>query len=224
MRITMEKIGIRRLLKGLGLVVILLLTVAFVLGFLSLQRTREIVSEDFQQQQLILAKTTARQIEDGLEFLRRELKILNYSPAIQYLEEVAWANRMKISFDDLSKLGVTEIVRLDFQGANAGRTYILGAKGPQILERQSHDSPEVAWAKDPANRGRIYQGPIILRPHGDHKTPFMIMATPVYEESLDESHPKATGNLDGVLLFKIDLAQFTGHYCANIRSGRTGYC
>ena len=52
----------------------------------------------------------------------------------------------------------------------------------------------------------------------------MIMATPVYEESVDESHPKATGNLDGVLLFKIDLAQFTGHYCANIRSGRTGYC
>jgi len=224
MRIPMDKINIRRLLTGLGLLVILLLVVAFVLGLLSLQRTREIVSEDFQQQQLILAKTTARQIEDGLEFLRRELKILNYSPAIQYLEEVAWANRMKVSFDDLHKLGVTEIVRLDFQGPNAGRTYILDAKGPRILERQSHDSPLVAWAKDPANRGKIYQGPIILQPNGDHKTPFIIMATPVYEESLDESHPKATGNLDGVLLFKIDLAQFTGHYCANIRSGRTGYC
>src|SRR5665647_2278329 len=224
MRIPMDKINIRRLLTGLGLIVILLLAVAFVLGLLSLQRTREIVSEDFQQQQLILAKTTARQIEDGLEFLRREFKILNYSPAIQYLEEVAWANRMKVSFDDLSKLGVTEIERLDFQGPNASRTYNLDAKGPHILERQSHDSPEVAWAKDPANRGKIYQGPIILQPHGDHKTPFMIMATPVYEESVDESHPKATGNLDGVLLFKIDLAKFTGHYCANIRSGRTGYC
>ena len=54
--------------------------------------------------------------------------------------------------------------------------------------------------------------------------PFLIMATPVYEESVDESHPKATGNLDGVLLFKIDASQFTGHYCADIRSGRTGYC
>ena len=224
MRIPMDKINIRRLLTGLGLLVILLLAVAFVLGLLSLQRTREIVSEDFQQQQLILAKTTARQIEDGLEFLRRELKILNYSPAIQYLEEVAWANRMKVSFDDLSKLGVTEIVRLDFEGANAGRTYILDAKGPRILERQSYDSPVVAWAKDPANRGRIYQGPIELEPRGDHKVPFFTMATPVYEESVDESHPKATGKLDGVLLFKVDASQFTGHYCAAIRSGRTGYC
>src|SRR5574340_142395 len=111
MGLQIAKLNIRQLLTGLGLLVVLLLAVAFVLGLLSLQRTREIVSEDFQQQQLILAKTTARQIEDGLEVLRRELKILNYSPAIQYLEEVAWANRMKVSFDDLSKLGVTAIER-----------------------------------------------------------------------------------------------------------------
>ena len=30
--------------------------------------------------------------------------------------------------------------------------------------------------------------------------------------------------MDGVLLFKIDASQFTGHYGAAIRSGRTGYC
>jgi two-component system NtrC family sensor kinase len=224
MGIPMQKINVRRLLTGLGLLVVLLLAVAFVLGLLSLQRTRDIVSEDFQQQQLILAKTTARQIEDGLEFLRRELKILDYSPAIQYLEEVAWANRMKVSFNDLAKLGVTEIVRIDFGGPNAGRTYMLDSKGPQVLENQAHDSAVVAWAQDPAHRGRIYQGPIELEPRGNHQIPFFIMATPVYEESVDESHPKATGNLDGVLLFKIDASQFTGHYCAEIRSGRTGYC
>jgi two-component system NtrC family sensor kinase len=220
----MDKISIRRLLKGLSLLVILLLAVAFVLGLLSLRRTSEIVSEDFQQQQLILAKTTARQIEDGLEFLRRELKILDYSPAIQYLETVAWANRMQVSFNDLAKLGVTEIIRLDFEGPKAGHTYILDAKGPHVLEQQSHDSAIVAWAKDPANRGRIYQGPIELEPRGDHKVPIFTLATPVYEESVDESHPKATGKLDGVLLFKVDASQFTGHYCAAIRSGRTGYC
>ncbi len=225
MRIPMDKINIRRLLKGLGLVVILLLAVAFVLGLLSLQRTREIVSEDFQQQQLILAKTTARQIEDGLEFLRRELKILNYSPAIQYLEEVAWANRMQVSFDDLSKLGVTAIERLDFAGPNAGHTYILDGDGPRIIDYNVNGTaPEVEWAKDPASRGRVYQGPVELKERGGQKTPFFIMATPVYEVSVDASHPKATGQLDGVLLFKIDAGQFTGHYCAGIRSGRTGYC
>ncbi len=218
------KFNIRRLLKGLGLLVVLLLAVAFVLGLLSLQRTREIVSEDFQQQQLILAKTTARQIEDGLEFLRRELKILDYSPAIQYLETVAWSNRMQVSFNDLSELGVTAILRVDFDGPHPGRAYILDATGPHVIDQDFTNFPEALWARNPANRGRIYQGPIEIQSQGDHKIPFFNLATPVYEDSVDESHPKATGKLDGVLVFKVDARQFTGHYCAGIRSGRTGYC
>ena len=220
----MEKIGFRRLLMVLGILIIGLLALAFILGILSLKRTQEIVSDDFQQQQLILAKATARQIEDGLAFLRRELRILAYSPAIQYLEDVAWANRMKVSFDELSKMGVVAIERIDFAGPQAGKAFVLDAGGPRLRHEDFTQAPEVTWAKNPDHRGKIYQGPIVLQPRGDHKAPFMIMATPVYEESVDESHPRATGNLDGVLLFKIDLSQFTGHYCANIRSGRTGYC
>ena len=220
----MKKINIRRLLKGLGSLVILLLAVAFVLGLLSLQRTREIVSEDFQQQQLILAKTTARQIEDALEFLRRELRILNYSPAIQYLETVAWANRMKVSFDDLSKLGVTAIERITFQAPGPDRAYILDANGARVVDQDFNGSPEAVWSRNPANRGRIYQGLVALPPQGNQKIPFFNLAMPVYEESVDESHPQATGKLNGVLLFKVDASQFTGHYCAGIRSGRTGYC
>jgi len=56
----MGKIGFRRLLTGLGILIIGLLALAFILGILSLNRTEEIVSDDFQQQQLILARATAR--------------------------------------------------------------------------------------------------------------------------------------------------------------------
>src|SRR4030042_563075 len=218
----MVKIGIRRLLTGLGLVVVLLLAVAFILGILSLKRAQEIGSDDFQQQQLILARTTARQLEDGMAFLRRELKILAYSPAIQYLEDVAWANRMRVSFDELSKLGVTAIVRIDFVGPRADKAYVLDASGIHVVNQDFNSSPEVLWARDPANRGKIYQGPLMIAPRGEHMVPIMDLATPVYEESVDESHPKASGKLDGVLVFKVDTSRFTGHYCADIRSGRTG--
>jgi two-component system NtrC family sensor kinase len=220
----MQKIGIKRLLTVLGLVVVLLLAAAFILGIMSLRRTQEIVSDDFQQQQLILARTTARQMEDGLAFLRRELKVLAYSPSIQYLEDVAWANRMRVSFGELSKLGVTAIIRIDFTDGQADKAYLLDAGGPQVIRQDFNRAPEVTWARDPANRGRIYQGSLTVTPQGDHQVPFMDLATPVYEESVDESHPKASGQLDGVLLFKIDTSQFAGHYCAAIRSGRTGYC
>ena len=156
-----KKIGFKRLLTVLGILIIGLLALAFILGILSLKRTQEIVSDDFQQQQLILAKTTARQIEDGLGFLRRELRILAFSPAIQYLEDVAWANRMKVSFDELSKMGVVAIERLDFTGNQAGKAYVLDAGGPRILNEDFSQAPEVVWARDPANRGKIYQGPIV---------------------------------------------------------------
>jgi two-component system NtrC family sensor kinase len=222
--VPMEKIGFKRLLTVLGVLIIGLLAVAFILGIVSLKRTQEIVSDDFQQQQLILAKSTARQIEDGLRFLRRELRILAYSPAIQYLENVAWANRMKVSFDELSKMGVVVIERIDFTGNAADRAYVLDAGGPRLRQEDFSRAPEVIWARDPANRAKIYEGPIVLQAQGDHKAPFMAMATPVYEESVDESHPRATGNLDGVLIFKIDVSVFAANYCAGIRSGRTGYC
>jgi len=219
-----KKIGVRRLLTGLGILVVILLALAFILGLISLRRTQEIVSDDFQQQQLILAKATGRQIEDGLAFLRRELKILAYSPAIQYLEDVAWANRMKVSFAELSEMGVVMIERIDFNGQRADKAYALDAGGPRIIKEDFSQAPEVAWVRESANRGKIYQSPLIVEKQNNHKIPFMFMSTPVYEESVDESHPVATGNLDGALLFKIDLSKFTGHYCADIRSGRTGYC
>ena len=145
----MEKIGFRRLLTGLGILIIGLLAVAFILGILSLKRTQEIVSDDFQQQQLILAKTTARQIEDGLAFLRRELRILAYSPAIQYLEDVAWANRMKVSFDELSKMGVVAIERIDFNGSAAEQGLCAGRRRP----------PLAAGRFQPGARGGLGPGP-----------------------------------------------------------------
>ncbi len=217
----LEKIGFKRLIQILGLLVVVLLAVAFILGFQSLNRTVGIVSDDFQQQQLILARTTARQMEDGLAFLRRELGILAYSPAIQYLEEVAWANRMRISFGELSKLGVTSITRIRPPYDEA---YGLDAGGAHISKENFAQIPEVVWAQDPANRGKIYLGPIRVEASSPVKIPLMTMATPIYLESVDESHPKPPGAFDGVLLLRIDTSQFAARFCAGIRSGRTGYC
>jgi two-component system NtrC family sensor kinase len=217
----LEKIALPRLLKLLGVVVVILLAVAFVLGLLSLKRTQEIVSDDFQQQQLLLARSAARGIEDNLSFLRRELKILAYSPAIQYLEAPAWANRMRVSFDELARLGVTSIRRISKEG---NRAYILDAQGARLLTEDLSQSQELLWAQDPGNKGRIYQSQVVVEQRGPYKIPFMTMGTPIYLESVDESHPKAPGGLGGVLTFKIDLSVFTGGIAAGIRSGRTGYC
>ncbi len=211
--------------RVLGILVIVLLALAFVLGIVSLKRTQEIVSDDFQQQQLILAKTTARQIEDGLAFLRRELRILAYSPAIQYLEDVAWANRMQVSFDELSKLGVTAIERIDFTGSAAGQAYVLDAGGPRVIRQDFSSAPEVTWARDPANRGRIYQGPIeVVAPGGVSQCPSWTWPPRSMKRAWTSPIPRPRASWTGCCIFKIDVSAFAGNYCAGIRSGRTGYC
>ena len=154
----MKKIGFQRLLTAMGLLVIVLLAVAFILGILSLRRTQEIVSDDFQAQQLILARATARQIEDGLAFLRREVRVLAYSPAIQYLDDLAWANRMRVSFDELSRLGVTSIRRVALDGPQANRAYVLDRRGPQVVEEDFSRTPAVSWGPGPGQPGAHVRG------------------------------------------------------------------
>jgi PAS domain S-box-containing protein len=216
-----EKIGFPRLLKFLGILVVVLLAAAFILGLLSLRRTQEIIANDFQEQQLILAHTAARKIEDDLAFLRRELRILAFSPAIQYLETPAWANRMQVSFDELARLGVTAILRLSQDGQ---RAYMLDAQGSRVVKEDFTATPQYRWAQEPVNKGRIYHGPVEVDQQGAFRVPVMIMATPIYLESVDEAHPRAPGGLGGVLVFKIDLSAFLASSCGTIRSGRTGYC
>lgn len=215
-----EKIGFPRLLKLLGILVVMLLAVAFILGLLSLRRTQEIIADDFQEQQLILARAAARKIEDDLAFLRRELRILAYSPAIQYLETPAWANRMQVSFDELARLGVTVILRLSEDGQ---RAYMLDAQGSRVVKEDFAATPHYRWSQEPVNKGRIYHGPVEVEHQGLFRVPVMIMATPIYLESVDEAHPRAPGGLGGVLVFKIDISAFLAGSCGTIRSGRTGY-
>ena len=179
--IPLARIHIRQLLTGLGLLVVLLLAAAFVLGLLSLKRTSEIVSQDFQQQQLILAKTTAGQMEDGLEFLRGSSGSSIF-PAIQYLEKVAWANRMQVTFNDLSKLGVTAIVRIDITGANGSHIYILDAGRPQgsRLRCNQYAAPRRLGPTTRPNAAAFARGRWHWKRVEARKRPFFDLATPVY--------------------------------------------
>jgi hypothetical protein len=74
---------------ALGLVLMvnfILLGTSIYLGLISASQMQEIVKEDFNQQQLVLAQHTASLLEQDINFLKRELSTLNFSPSIQYLD------------------------------------------------------------------------------------------------------------------------------------------
>src|SRR4030042_205220 len=105
---------------------ILLLGTSIYLGLISANQMQEIVKEDFNQQQSVLAQHTASLLEQDINFLKRELSTLNFSPSIQYLEPLSWANRMRATLASVREEGVGEILRIS---PDANRAYLVDARG-----------------------------------------------------------------------------------------------
>jgi len=209
---------------ALGVILVvnaLLLGTSIYLGFKSANQMRGIVKEDFNQQQSVLAQHTAGLLEQDLDFLKRELSTLNFSPSIQYLERLTWANRMRATLASVRNEGVVEILRIDREG---NRAYLVDARGvDHIISGSFRNSPYLEWARLPENKGLVYVSPISTQVPNFMGRLIMIMAVPSYEESVDESHPHPSGAMSGALLFYIDAHFLANKFTRQIRSGKTGY-
>ena len=200
-----------------------LLGISIYLGLMSARQMLEIVKEDFNQQQLVLARHTASLLEQDINFLKRELNTLNYSPAIQYLEPLTWANRMRATLASVREEGVVEILRID---AKDRRAYLVDGRSlDHIISGSFKDAPYLdwAWAGNPENRGRVYVSPVSTQVTDYVGRLIAVMAVPTYELSVDENHPQPTGVFAGVLVFYIDAQHLADKFTRQIRSGKTGY-
>jgi two-component system, NtrC family, sensor kinase len=206
----------------IALVTLLVLAIAFVLGLMSSNKMKEVISEQFNQQQLIIAKSVASDIEEKFAFIKNELHTLNLSPAIQYLE-VSWPNRMQITMENVKPYGVVEIGLVEVEGQR-GKIYRLDSQGkPRITQADISQMPIFTWAQDPSHKNQFFIQRTTLDFQGDSKPPYLLVAIPTYQVSLDESHPQARGNFIGFLYFLVDPVFLAEKYAKDIRSGQTGY-
>ncbi len=198
-----------------------LLGISIYLGLKSANQMKEIVKEDFNRQQLVLAKHTASLLEQDIHFLKRELSTLNFSPSMQYVEPLSWANRMRATLASVREEGVVEIVRLTPGG---DRAYQVDSRGvDQITTGSFKDAPYLEWARQPEHKGQILVMPVSTQiPHYVGRL-IMVMAMPTYEMSMDDAHPHPSGAFAGVLAFYIDAHQLAKKFTQGIRSGKTGY-
>jgi two-component system, NtrC family, sensor kinase len=198
-----------------------LLGISIYLGLMSANQMKEIVKEDFNQQQLVLAKYTASLLEQDINFLKRELSTLNFSPSIQYLEPLSWANRMRATMASVREEGVVEILRVS---ADGNRAYHVDSRGvDQITTGSFKDAPFLAWAAQPEHKGQVLVMPVSTEiPHYVGRL-ITVMAVPTYEMSVDETHPHPSGAFSGALVFYIDAHTLAKKFTQGIRSGKTGY-
>jgi two-component system, NtrC family, sensor kinase len=205
-----------------GIIMTVLMGTVLILGWLSSQKVKEIVTDDFNQQQLVLARHAATQIENSIEALKRELQLLSVSPSLQYLEKTWLINRMDIAFSSIKHEGTLEIRLIDPEHE---KVYHITEQHQCSLEVMNQDdASHIAWAQKKENIGQIMFTPIsTLQYNNQAERPILRMVIPVWQISVDESHPVATNKFSGVLIFVVDVSRLIGNITKEIRSGKTGY-
>lgn len=202
-------------------VTIFLLGMILLLGWMSARKVREVVVEDFNTQQLVLARHAAIQIENNLKSLKRELSLLSLSPGMQYVEAVFVGKRMEIAFSRIKEEGGIEIRYVDNMHL---MTHVVNRDGYQIQHTSPEEEKYIRSAELKDTRSVIRISDILQRAEeGYDNKLFIQMALPVRQVSVDEAHPVPTGRFSGVLLFIVDTTWLAEKITKGIRSGKTGY-
>lgn len=204
-----------------GLITVTLLGAVLILGWMSSRKVTEVVTRDFNQQQLVLAQHAATQIENDLNMLKKDLSILSLSPAIQYFEKASVDKRMGITFSRNRDEGLLEIRYLNSLGLV---TYLMDGHGFKTLKPLPEDLYYLKWAAQKENKGTILISEVFHVPsEGVSQKLITKMAIPVWQVSVDDTNPVAGNKFSGVLLFIVDTTRLIEKVAGGIKSGRTGY-
>jgi two-component system NtrC family sensor kinase len=209
-------------LKLVSMLILVLLGAALCLGVLSHREMKRIINEDFNAQQLALARHAAGIFTQTVKILKRELITLSLSPSIQYIEAVSWQNRMKISLSSTTDMGVIQVILIDADGTHS---YSINYSNAVFIEDKPYGGEDYfTWCKKPENKSMVYMSDVSKGVVGNSEPGLvMTIATPVYQVSSDQAHPKPTYRFNGVLVFVVDAGLLAKRYVSPIRSGKTGY-
>lgn len=200
---------------------IILSCAVLILGWASSKKVRDVVTDDFNQQQLVVAKYVANQIVNKMESLKRELVLLSVSPVIQYPQPNYIKNKLNIVFSNIKEKGLIEVKFID--GIKMKVYSISNDKMFTITPLTLEDFKIIELAKKSENRGKVHVSKIYTKQINEFKIPFMKMYLPVWQTSSKESQRISPKKFSGVILFEIRVDHFIEDVTKEVKSGKTGY-
>lgn len=182
---------------------------------------KEVATEGFNQQQLMLASHAAEQIKNHIQTLQKELNLLSLSPSVQYYEKTFLARRIDIAFSSLKAEGALEIRYIDASGRD---THVVSDKGHEIVKTAAEDNRYFLWARGETQRNSVFISEV--HPSADDRSVqrlLMEVSVPVWQTSVDDAHPIASEKFAGVIVAQVDVTSLIRQVTEGIRSGKTGY-
>jgi two-component system, NtrC family, sensor kinase len=189
------------------------------MGLAMSRQMKDIVSEQFNQQQLGLSRLIASRIEDSFNLISKELSVLNLSPSLRSGDLRYWARRTGITLFNLEEYGAEEIRQINSRGTEER---LLNRKGVPLVSRGHFDQDSYfVWAREKKNKGKIFFGDIKTGLDAEgHIVGKLVLAVPHYKLFPERGNG---GRFSGVLLLVVNATRLAEKYTAHIRSGKTGY-
>lgn len=213
-----------RILIILGLVTLLLVAGASYLAISSARYVKEILRDQFNQQQLVLARHAAQQVEANINDALADLLFLNSLPAIQYCDPDSYEGLLLSTSPVLKASSIVAIRRVDKEG-----NQIFAASDQGITARNmgppQHEPPAyLSWAADPANRGKTMGTAPYRKERAKDKSALVLdLITPTYKDAPNASHPFPSRAFAGYTRLTLDVTHLLHEIMPSIRSGKTGY-
>ncbi len=217
----------QRLLKAfkvVSLLAVLLLAAISTLGFSTVRQMREIIEDQFNAEQLVLARATAQRIETNLQAAIMDLILLNSLPAVQYGDPTSYEVLLLSTLPLLNRDNIIEIRRVDRNGHTlfVANEQGIGMKHLDLV--QSEAGVYLSWASEPSNRGKTMGTGIRSKEATvDRKHLVMDLLIPTYEEASNSLHPQPSHGFAGYLKATIDISRLLAQIVPLIRSGKSGY-
>jgi len=180
------------------------------------RKVEDILKEQFNQQQLELARKIAANVESYFDYLENELLAYPWRFRLLQLDSPDFNAYMQARFQDMHRLGILEMGLYD-QAGRPLRFWRSYEPVPPPAETDRLSADILAWVKAPGNQGRLYLGEVRRATHppwqGRLVMPFY---TGLYTSPAD-SAPY------GVLELLINPLFIANQVTERVRSGATGY-
>ncbi|MCE5335787.1 MAG: PAS domain S-box protein [Desulfobacteraceae bacterium] len=212
-----------KILRILGIITLILVAGASWLALSTARYMKDILRDQFNEQQLVLAKTAAQRIESYINETLGDLSLLNSLPGIQYCDPESYETLLLSTLPVLNSNNIVAIRRVDREGNT-----ILAASDQGIGIRRGAVRQDpgayLAWAVEPLNRGRTMGTALHRKDPAKDRSPLVLdLITPTYEDASSAEHPQPSRAFAGYLKFTVNISNMLHEIMPVIRSGKTGY-
>ncbi|HDQ39628.1 MAG TPA: sensor histidine kinase [Desulfonatronum sp.] len=219
-----EHYRLRRIFRSALLAALVLLGAAILLGHLSSQHMKDIIREQYTEQQLFLARGAAAEIEKGIHNALSDLILLNAMPAIQYANPESYETLLLSTMPILNRDNIIELLRVDREGKVLFVANEQGIAMRHFGPAHGEAAAFLSWATVFSNRGKtMITGIRPKDPAGDRKQMVMDMIIPTYEDAVDTANIRPSHRFSGYVRATLDVNRLLQRTLPSIKSGKTGY-